>query len=77
MAYEPTKTATAGKFQSRGEDLVQYIDNKGDVMVGMSADGTMFAKDIVANGVSLSALATEVQQIVISGLPSDIDLGTF
>ncbi len=77
MAYEPTKSANAGRFQSRGEDLVQYVGDKGDLIAGLDYNGKFFAKDFVANGVSLSALGTQVSNMILTGLPSVIDEGTF
>lgn len=75
--YEPTKTATAGQFQSRGEDLFHYLDNSGGIICGLDHDGTLFATDVIANGASLADLATQVQNLVLTSLPPFIDAGIF
>ena len=75
--YEPTKNAAAGNFQSRGEDLFHYLDKSGSVVCGLDHNGSLFAVDVVANGASLSDLATTVQSLVSTGLPPFVDAGTF
>ncbi len=73
-----TKTAAAGKFQSHGEDFVQYVDARGAEKARIDGDGVVTATDIVtSSGVSLNALKAEVEAVSITSLPSVIDLGTF
>ncbi len=73
-----TPTATAGCYQSHGEDFVHYSDARGNVMCSVDGRGVMYATDmIMSNGMSLRDLQQEVAQIIISGLPSVIDTGTF
>lgn len=74
----PTRTAAAGRFQSRGEDMIQFLDEFGRIVCWTSGDGTHFCKDcITADGVSVSDLQRQVNAIQFSGLPSIIDSGTF
>lgn len=69
-----TKTAVAGVFQTNGDDFVHYIDKHGRTMLRVDANGNVYGTDcITPEGLSLKIL----QQEIISGLPSDIDIGTF
>jgi hypothetical protein len=75
MASTSTKTATAGKFQSRGEDFVQYVDAKGNMLSRVDGDGVSYSVDFQTSaGVSLNALQQQVDNIPIG---TDIDGGTF
>lgn len=67
----PTKTAVAGKYQSRGDDFIQYVDETGEVVQYSTHEGVTVGEDFITkDGVSL-------KQLAISGLPPVIDAGTF
>lgn len=69
-----TKTAVAGRFQTEGDDFVHYVDKSGQMMLRVDSDGVIYPTDcITPDGISLRILQREI----ISGLPSDIDIGTF
>lgn len=69
-----TKIATAGRFESRGEDFVHYVDNRGKLMSSVDAAGIQYASDfIMPNGTSMTSL----QEQITAGVPNVIDTGTF
>jgi len=73
-----TKTAVAGRFQSHGEDFIHYVDESGNIMSRVGADGIHYCVDIMTHGgVSLIDLQNQVTTMSISGLPTNIDVGTF
>ena len=73
----PTKTAAAGRYESHGEDFIHFLDSTGALESYIDSDGVIYGSDCIVNGISLQALKQTVDGIVISGLPSDIDVGTF
>ena len=90
MSAEPTKTAAAGRFESHGEDFVQYIDAQGNVVWWLDAQGQIWpyasgVNDAPLPSINLTDSAT-VQFAIdpvtkkvtanASGL-SNSDLGTF
>jgi hypothetical protein len=43
MSNTPTRTAVAGRFQSKtGEDLIQYVDTDGNVVVWIDCNGVLY-----------------------------------
>lgn len=69
-----TKTAVAGKYQSRtGEDFIQYVDNYGKVVHRVEKDGTIHAAMIIFPDGSTQATATSGSL----NPGSDVDAGTF
>lgn len=75
----PTTYAAAARHQSKnGEDLVHYLDKTGAIVYWASSDGTHYCKDCVTHdGISVSDLQNQINNIQFSGLPSVIDCGTF
>lgn len=78
----PTKTAVAGKFQTRGDDFVQYVSDRGSVIGWTDSDAIQYAEDFVTlggvnGGISLIDLKQMFDTFVLSGLPNHIDEGTF
>ncbi len=69
----PTETATAGTYQSFAEDFIHYVGPGGSMRAYIDFNGALYCSDCVADGVSVKALQTQIQ----NNLPSDIDLGSF
>jgi hypothetical protein len=43
MSTTPTRTAVAGRFQSKtGEDLIQFVDSDGNVVVWIDCNGVLY-----------------------------------
>jgi hypothetical protein len=43
MSNAPTRTAVAGRFQSKtGEDLIQFVDSDGNVVVWIDCNGVLY-----------------------------------
>jgi hypothetical protein len=43
MSNTPTRTAVAGRFQSKtGEDLIQFVDSAGNVVVWIDCNGVLY-----------------------------------
>jgi hypothetical protein len=43
MSNKPTRTAVAGRFQSKtGEDLIQFVDKDGNVVVWIDCNGVLY-----------------------------------
>lgn len=74
----PTKYAAGGKIQSHGEDFSQYATSSGEISYWVDTAGIAWGSDFsTLTGISLIALNNQVQSLVVSGLPSVIDGGTF
>ncbi len=71
-----TKTASTGKFTTRGgEDFTCYLDRTGNPVYWVNQDSTSYGRDFYATecGVSLMGLAEEVENLILTGLPSVIE----
>ena len=78
----PTKNATAGRFLSRGEDYIHFLDSNGNVMFRVNNDGYVFGGDFGINygtpqSITLSGLKQQFDTFMTTSLPSQIDEGTF
>jgi|GEM_PF-6601776 len=61
MSSTPTASASGGRYQSKsGEDLIQFLNRNGKVVVWVDCDGTLW--------ISTTASGEAVQQM---GLPSE------
>ena len=61
MGDTPTQNAVAGKFQSRGgDDLVQYLNSEGQVVLWIDADGVLHIVTTAMQATG-SAITTGVQ----------------
>jgi hypothetical protein len=54
MSNTPTRTAVAGRFQSKtGEDLIQFVDSDGNVVVWIDCNGVLYVNSsAVIHGVT-------------------------
>lgn len=71
MASVGTRTAAAGKFQSKsGEDFISFVDSAGNTIAWLDADGVCWCQDYYdLSGTSLSNLQQQVNSLIAqSGL---------
>lgn len=66
----PTKTAAAGKFLTRGEDGIQFVDEQGNVLHWVDREGGVHAASIEFPDGTKQTSAGVV-------IPPVIDAGTF